>query len=109
MEQSDRKSLGRSPWWPTGASAAVLIWCLVAIAWLSIPRYEVCPAIYPAPAGCMITDRTSTAVIAAVIMIGLFAGVVVLAKRLAAKPWVAWAATAALAIAAIASYRIVLY
>lgn len=109
METSTSGNTSHSSWWPVGVSAAVFAWWLAAVAWLAIPRYDICAAIYPAPPGCGTTDRVTTGVIASVVMLVLFTALVWLARRFTSNPVIGWIATVVFAIAAVATYRVVLY
>lgn len=95
--------------WPVAAGALIVAVWLGAVAWLAAPRYEVCIAIYPAPAGCVTADRVPTAAVATAVMVAAFAVLVWLARRPGQRSWITWSAVALIACLAVATYRTVLY
>lgn len=51
--------------WPATVAAVVLALAGAAVVWfLAVPRFDVCPAIYPAPPGCATADRVGPGLVA---------------------------------------------
>ncbi|WP_430497044.1 hypothetical protein ACQRWP_20725 [Micromonospora trifolii] len=57
----------------TAATATADFW------WLAVPRFDICAAVLPAPAGCRIADRVATATLWTAVVAVLYAATVVVA------------------------------
>ncbi len=96
-----------------GVAAATVIAAAAAAGfwWLAVPRFDVCAAVLPAPAGCRIADRVSTATLWTAVVAVLYVATVVVA--LARPPHGRWwrlaVGIAVLIVAALWGYRAVLY
>lgn len=67
--------------WPAITFATlVAALTLAAIWWLAVPRGTVCPAIHPAPAGCLTANREVAAVLWTAVVALLYVGTVVVAR-----------------------------
>jgi hypothetical protein len=75
---------------------------------LAVPRYDMCPAVLPAPAGCRIADRVPTATLWTAVVAVLYAASAVVAF---ARPRGRWrpsaVAIATLIVAALWGYEAV--
>src|SRR5690554_2386424 len=82
----------RSPSWRAPAIATVaLLASLAACWWLAVPRHAVCPAIYPAPAGCSTQDRQAAAVTWTVVLVTVYALVLATTATVGrGRRWVGW-------------------
>ncbi|WP_433528685.1 hypothetical protein ACQPYA_20335 [Micromonospora sp. CA-263727] len=78
--------------------------------WLAVPRHDFCAAVLPAPAGCRIADRVSTATLwTAVVGVLWLATVALVVARPRGRWWPFGVGMAVLVIVALAGYRAVLY
>lgn len=84
------------------------VW-LAAVAWLSVPRHDLCIAVAPAPPGCAIADRVPTAIVGAVVMVIVLAVTARLTRKLSDRVRVGWVGFAVVAATAVAGYRVVLF
>ncbi|MBQ1028211.1 hypothetical protein [Micromonospora sp. C95] len=75
-------------WLGIAAATGVAATAWTGYWWLAVPRYDVCPAVLPAPAGCRSADRVSTATgWTAVVAALLLATVVLAAVRPRGRWW----------------------
>ncbi len=78
--------------------------------WLAVPRFDICRAILPAPAGCGGADRVGTAIGWSVAVAVLYVATVTLVLlRPGGRRWPSLVAVAVLGIAALWGARAVLY
>ena len=109
MNDAVRSPVRGAARWSVAAGAVIVTVWLGAVAWLAVPRYEVCIAIFPAPAGCTTANRAPTAAVATVVMLAAFVVLLWLARRQGDRRWATWSVTALIACLALASYRVVLF
>lgn len=84
------------------------IWAGVVL-WLAIPRHDICFAILPAGAGCKLTDRVPIAVGSSITMALLLVVVWILTSQYRHSRAVTLSLIGGYALAALISYRVVLY
>ncbi|MGC4815179.1 hypothetical protein ACLQ29_32100 [Micromonospora sp. DT228] len=87
----------------TAATATVGFW------WLAVPRFDVCAAVLPAPAGCQIADRVATATRWTTVVAVLYAATVVALARPRGRWWPMAVGITVLIVAALWGYRAVRY
>lgn len=111
-ENSTVASGRRVSTWLKAAVASVI----AVFGWISMWRLvgsgegDVCPAIYPAPAGCSTVDRQPTAILWTVIIAVVFAACLWAIFTLGRKrPWIAILLLVLLAVAAVWGHHAVLY
>ncbi|MFI7024507.1 hypothetical protein ACIBMZ_17495 [Micromonospora sp. NPDC049900] len=73
------------PWLTVAVASAVAILAWAGFWYLAVPRVDVCPAIHPAPAGCRVDERISTAWAWTIIVAVLYAATVVAQVRPSAQ------------------------
>jgi hypothetical protein len=84
----------------TASAVAVAAWA--GFWWLAVPRFDVCAAVLPAPAGCRSADRIGTAVLWSTIVAVLYVATVALTVvRPRGRWWPSGLAIAALGIGAL--------
>ncbi|MFF0154447.1 hypothetical protein [Micromonospora sp. NPDC005203] len=97
-------------WLKIAAATAIAAIATAGFWWLAVPRLDVCATVLPAPAGCRIADRVSTATLWTAVVAVLYAVTVVVAlARPRGRWWPSAAAIAVLIVAALWGYRAVLY
>lgn len=109
MNDDVRSAARGTACWSVAAGAVIVTVWLGAVAWLAVPRHEVCIAIFPAPAGCTTANRVPAAAVGTVVMLAAFVVLLWLARRQGDRSWVTWSVTALVACLAVASYRVVLF
>ncbi|MEV6815751.1 hypothetical protein [Micromonospora sp. NPDC051296] len=97
-------------WLGLAAATVIAVAAWVGYWWLAVPRYDICAAVLPAPAGCRIADRIPTATLWTAIVAVLYLATAALAVvRPRGRWWPFGVGVAVLAIAALWGYRAVLY
>jgi hypothetical protein len=97
--------------WPllaTATAVAVAAWAWFW--WLAVPRFDICVAVLPAPAGCRSADRVGVATGWSVAVAVLYVATVTLVLlRPSGRRWPSLVAMAVLGTAALWGVRDVLY
>ncbi|WP_147376162.1 hypothetical protein [Micromonospora radicis] len=68
-------------WLAVAVASAVAVLAWAGFWYLALPRADVCPAIHPAPAGCRVDERISTAWLWTIIVAALYVATVVARVR----------------------------
>ncbi|MBQ1048345.1 hypothetical protein KBX50_07690 [Micromonospora sp. C51] len=68
---------GVRPWQVVAVATAVAVLAWSGFWYLAVPRFDVCPAVHPAPAGCRVDARISAAWLWTTIVAVLYVAVVV--------------------------------
>ncbi|MEG3637017.1 hypothetical protein [Micromonospora palythoicola] len=97
-------------WLQVLAASVVAVLAWAGYWWLAVPRFDLCAAVLPAPAGCRSADRIPTATLWTVVVALLhLATVVVALTQPPGRRWPFAAGVTLLAGAAAYGYRAVLY
>ncbi|MET7666938.1 hypothetical protein [Micromonospora luteifusca] len=100
----------RRSWLGVAAATVIAVAAWAVFWWLAVPRFDVCPAVLPAPAGCRGADRVGTAtlwtVIIAVLLLATSAAALV---RPRGRWWPFAVGIVVLGMAALWGLRAVLY
>ncbi|MGC4863956.1 hypothetical protein ACLQ3B_00785 [Micromonospora sp. DT53] len=97
-------------WLGVAAATVIAAAATAGFWWLAVPRFDVCAAVLPAPAGCRIAARVSTATLwTAVVVVLCVTTVVVALVRPHGRWWPLAVGFAVLIVAAFRGYRAVLY
>ncbi|GIJ31342.1 hypothetical protein SAMN05216284_104305 [Micromonospora sediminimaris] len=68
---------GVRPWLAVAVASALAVLAWAGFWYLAVPRFDVCPAVHPAPAGCRVDARISAAWLWTTIVAVLYVAVVV--------------------------------
>ncbi|PZG16056.1 hypothetical protein C1I95_18440 [Micromonospora craterilacus] len=97
-------------WFAVAAATVIAVTAWAGYWWLAVPRYDICAAVLPAPAGCRIAGRIPIATLWTAIIAVLYLATAALAVvRPRGRWWPFVAGVAVLAIAALWGYRAVQY
>lgn len=97
-------------WLEVGVATVIAVAASASFWWLAVPRYDLCTAILPAPAGCRIADRVPAATLwTAIVAVLYVATCAVTVTRPRDRRWPSAVAIAVLIVAALWGYRAVLY
>ncbi len=97
-------------WLGIAAAVGVAVLAWAGYWWLAVPRYDLCAAVLPAPAGCRTADRVPTAALWTAIVAALLLATATLAVvRPRGRWWPFAVGMATLAVTALWGFRTVLY
>ncbi|GIJ20510.1 hypothetical protein [Micromonospora lutea] len=104
------RSVPVGTWLGVAAAVGVAVAAWAGYWWLAVPRYDLCAAVLPAPAGCRSADRVPAATLWTVIVMALLLATAALAVvRPGGRRWPIAVALAVLAVTALWGFRTVLY